>query len=172
MPRSPIARFCRLLFHGIPLTAAATLLISGVGINLANVIGRYVFRHAIYWAEEAMIYMAIWSIFLAAIAIAYDGAHLTMDLFSTRLSRLWSTIAESLMTTVTVGVCLFMASQSIVITQTLIRNGQNSLALEVPMWIPQSSLLFGFLMVAAAVTVRFLLHVCGDDAPRGVAAQP
>ena len=60
----------------------------GVAINFTNVIGRYVFQAAIYWAEEAMVYLAIWSIFLAAIAIAYDRAHLTMDFFSARLPRM------------------------------------------------------------------------------------
>jgi TRAP-type C4-dicarboxylate transport system permease small subunit len=140
------------------------LLVAGVAINFANVIGRYIFFSAIYWAEEAMIYMAIWSIFLAAIAIAYDGADLTMGLFSARLSPRWKRIAEGTMAAITVAVCLFMASQSLAITRTLIRNGQNSLALEVPMALPQSSLLFGFVMIAAAVTARFILRLSDEDA--------
>ena len=36
-----------------------------------------------------MVFLVIWSIFLAAVAVTYDGSHLTMDLFSTRLSPRW-----------------------------------------------------------------------------------
>jgi C4-dicarboxylate transporter DctQ subunit len=163
MTQSKAAVLCRLLFHRIPLGLAALLLGTGVAINFANVIGRYIFLSAIYWAEEAMIYMAIWSIFLAAIAIAYDRADLTMDFFSAKLSDRWKRVADAVITAVTAAVCLFMASQSLTILRTLIRNGQNSLALELPMAIPQSSLLFGFVMIAIAVVVRFMLRPPNDD---------
>lgn len=159
------ARICRMIFREIPLALAASLLITSVIINLVNVIGRYVFLYAIYWAEEAMIYMTIWSIFLAAIAIAYDRADLTMGLLFTKLSSPWKRIFEGVLAWVIVAVCLFMASQSLVITKTLIRNEQNSVALELPMWIPQSSLLFGFLMIAAAVAARFLLRLSDEQTP-------
>jgi TRAP-type C4-dicarboxylate transport system permease small subunit len=79
------------------------------------------------------------------------------------------------MAAITVVVCLFMASQSFAITQTLIRNEQNSLALEVPMWIPQSSLLFGFVMIAMAVSARFFLRLSDAETPLpppASAAQP
>lgn len=163
MLKPRLSRFSRVVFHRIPLGLAAMLLVAGVAINLANVIGRYVFHYAIYWAEEAMIYMAIWSIFLAAIAIAHDRADLTMGLFSARLASPWKQIADGVMTAITVVVCLFMAAQSLAITRTLIRNSQNSLALEMPMWIPQSSLLFGFLMIAAAVIARYVLSLPEED---------
>jgi TRAP-type C4-dicarboxylate transport system permease small subunit len=157
MVRTRACRLCGIAFRAIPLGVAATLLIGSVVVNLANVIGRYAFQAALYWAEEAMIYMAIWSIFLAAVAIAYDRADLTMGLLSARLASPWRRIAEGVMTAITVAVCLFMAAQSLTITRTLIRNGQNSLALELPMWIPQASLLFGFAMIAAAVIARYAL---------------
>ena len=43
------------------------------------------FLASIYWADEAMVFLVIWSIFLAAAAVTYDGSQLTMDLFSARL---------------------------------------------------------------------------------------
>lgn len=163
MLKPRLSRFCRVAFHRIPLGLAGMLLIAGVGVNLANVIGRYAFHYAIYWAEEAMIYMAIWSIFLAAIAIAYDRADLTMGLLSARLASPWKQIADGMMTAITAVVCFFMAAQSLAMIRTLIRNSQNSLALEVPMWIPQSSLLFGFLMIAVAVIVRYVLGLSEEE---------
>lgn len=163
MRETQATRFCQLAFQRIPLSLAAFLLLAGVAINLANVIGRYVFQWAIYWAEEAMIYLAIWSIFLAAVAVAYDRAELAMDAFSTMLSKRWKRVADVTMTLATVAVCLFMASQSLSILRTLIRNGQNSLALEIPMAIPQASLLFGFVLIAAAVVARFFWRSDNGD---------
>jgi TRAP-type transport system small permease protein len=164
MPTSSLpASYCRLLFHRVPLGLAAILLAGAVGINMGNVIGRYVFQSAIYWAEEAMIYMAIWSISLASVAVAYDRTHLTMDLFAGRLPARWRRIADGMMTAVIVAVCLFMALQSLTIIRTLLRNDQRSLALELPMAIPQSSLLVGFVMIAAAVTARFLCPCETED---------
>jgi len=154
MTRWNFTHACQLVFHRIPLSLAALLLVAAVAINFANAIGRYFFQSAIYWAEEAMIYMAIWSIFLAAIAIAYDRAHLAMDFFFARLSDRWKRAANAATTAATVAVCLFMAVQSWKLLGTLIRNGQNSIALEIPMFVPQSSLLFGFVMIALAVTAR------------------
>ena len=160
---SRLVRVSRILFHSIPLGLAAAFLIVAVGLNFANVVGRYVFLTAIYWAEEAMIYLSIWSIFLAAIAIAYDRADLTMDFFSARLAEKWKRFADAIMTAVTVTVCLFMAWQSLAIARVLVRNGQKSLALEIPMVVPQASLLFGFIMIATAVAARFLLKPASGE---------
>lgn len=162
------SRTCRLLFHRLPLGLAATLLLIGVAINFANVVARYLFRYAFYWAEEAMIYMAIWSIFLAAVAVAYDKADLTMDFFATRVSPTARRFVEMLITAITVTVCLFMAWQSLSLLARLFLNEQRSLALEVPMVVPQASLLIGFLLIAAAVTARYFERNA-DDAARPAA---
>jgi TRAP-type C4-dicarboxylate transport system permease small subunit len=151
------ARLPDLIFRKAPLAVASALLLSGVAINLANVIGRYVFLYAIYWAEEAMVYLSIWAIFLAAIAVAYDGTALTMDFFFARMAPAFRKPLNALITAVTSAVCLFMAWQSIQIARVLFRNDQKSIALEIPMVIPQAALMLGFIMIAAAVIVRFML---------------
>jgi TRAP-type C4-dicarboxylate transport system permease small subunit len=165
MDKSRLSRLCRLLFRQLPLGLSAALLTIGVTINFINAVGRYGFDAAIFWAEEAMVYLAIWAIFLAAIAVAYDRAELAMDFFSASLSKRWKRIADAGMTTVTVVVCLFMATQSMTLLRTLIRNGQNSVALEVPMAIPQASLTFGFVMIAGAVIARFFLNSDSESRP-------
>lgn len=163
MGKSRISRLCRLFFRQLPLGLAAGLLTVGVIINFINAVGRYGFDAAIFWAEEAMVYLAIWAIFLAAIAVAYDRAELAMDFFSASLPKRWKRYADAAMTTVTVVVCLFMATQSMTLLRTLIRNSQNSVALEVPMAVPQASLTFGFLMIAGAVIARFYLNSGPND---------
>ena len=171
-PPTPTARICELIFRKLPLATAASLLLVGVSINLANVIGRYVFLAAIYWAEEAMVYLSIWAIFLAAIAIAYDGTALTMDFFIVRMPPALRRLVNALIVAITAAVSLFMAWQSVKIAQVLVRNDQKSIALEIPMVAPQAALMFGFTMIAAAVIVRFVRsHKDAPPAPGGAPGQ-
>ena len=153
----------RLILREVPLWLAAAALIVGLAINFTNVVGRYLFRAPIYWADEAMIYLAIWSIFLAAIAVTYDRADLTMDLFSTRLSPRLRWISDFLISAASIATFLFMAWQSLTVSRLLIRNGQKSLALEIPMFLPQASLLVGFTMLAIVVAVRFIFRTAAHS---------
>src|SRR5215510_9917049 len=87
--KARLEALAELILHRAPLTLAALLLLGAIAINFTNVVARYIFLASIYWADEAMVYLVIWSIFLAAIAVTYDGSHLTMDLFSARISARW-----------------------------------------------------------------------------------
>ena len=74
-----------LVLHRLPLTLAAILLLAAIAINFTNVVARYLFAASIYWADEAMVFLVIWSIFLAAIAVTYGfrragSAHSTVSL--------------------------------------------------------------------------------------------
>lgn len=142
-----------LLRHG-PLSIAGALLLAAVAVNFANVIARYGFHSAIFWAEEAMVYLSIWAIFLAAIAIAYDRSELTMDFFSNRFPGIWRQVAYGVTTVASALACLFMAWQALAAARVLIRNDQRSLALELPIVIPQASMFVGFVLIALALAVR------------------
>ena len=63
----------------------ALLFLVAVAINIINVIARYVFSDPIFWAEEVLIFIVIWTVFiLVAGSITYRGAHLNMDLIYSR----------------------------------------------------------------------------------------
>ena len=64
----------------IPFAICGVLLLAAIAINVANVIGRYVFDAPVSWAEEVLSYMIIWGVFIAVGAITYQGLHLRMDL--------------------------------------------------------------------------------------------
>jgi TRAP-type C4-dicarboxylate transport system permease small subunit len=170
-PPSPSSRIAALVFRKLPLAVAAALLLSAILINLVNVIGRYLFHAAIYWAEEAMVYLSIWAIFLAAIAVAYDGTALTMGFFVARVPPALRRLMSASIAAVTAAVSLFMVWQSAQVARVLVRNGQSSIALEIPMVIPQAALIFGFAMIAGAVITRFALGG-GEKATASVPASP
>ena len=92
-----------------------------------------------------MVFLVIWSIFLAAIAVTYDGSHLTMDLFSTRLAPRWQRALDgAIVAAVSILTFTFMAWQAMTVVRTLMRNDQRSIALDIPIAIAHSALLVGF----------------------------
>ena len=115
------------------------------------------FAASIYWADEAMVFLVIWSIFLAAIAVTYDGSHLTMDLFSARLSPRWQRALDGVIAAVCVLTFTFMAWQAMTVVRTLMRNDQRSIALDIPIAIAHSALLVGFIFSALVVLARVAL---------------
>ena len=45
----------------IPRLIIGCMILVGILINVANVIGRYLFLEPIIWAEEIMIYIMVWT---------------------------------------------------------------------------------------------------------------
>jgi len=155
--RQKLDALAELLLHRLPLTLAAFLLLGAIAINFANVVGRYLFLASIYWADEAMVFLVIWSIFLAAVAVTYDGGHLTMDLFSTRLAPRWQRVLDAMIAAVCLVTFAFMAWQAMTVVRTLMRNDQRSIALDIPIAIPHAALLVGFALSALVVAARVAL---------------
>ena len=147
-----------LVLHQVPLTLAALLLLAAIAINFANVLARYLFLASIYWADEAMVFLVIWSIFLAAVAVTYDGSHLTMDLFSTRLPPRWQRGLDVVIAAVCLATFLFMTWQAVTVVRTLLRNDQRSIALDLPIAIAHAALLAGFAAMALVCAVRLALR--------------
>ena len=158
LPEQRLEALARLLLHRVPLTLAALLLFVAIAVNFANVVARYVLLAAFYWAEEVMVYLAIWSIFLAAAAVAYDGRHLTMDLFAARLPPLWGRVLRAFVAAVCFATFVLMAWQSFEVVRLLARNDQRSIAVDMPMVVPHAALLVGFALCAAAVVCRLLFR--------------
>jgi C4-dicarboxylate transporter DctQ subunit len=156
-PKEKLEAAAELVLHRLPLTLAAILLLAAIAINFSNVVARYLFLASIYWADEAMVFLVIWSIFLAAIAVTYDGGHLTMDLFSARLSPRWQRALDGAIAAVSILTFAFMAWQALTVVRTLLRNDQRSIALDIPIAIAHSALLVGFVFSALVVAVRVAL---------------
>src|SRR5262245_55910032 len=156
-PKEKLEAAAELALHRLPLTLAALLLLAAIAVNFSNVVARYLLRASIYWADEAMVYLVIWSIFLAAIAVTYDGSHLTMDLISTRLSARWQRALDGIIVAVCILTFAFMAWQAMGVVRTLMRNDQRSIALDIPIAVAHSALLVGFGFSALVVAARVAL---------------
>jgi TRAP-type C4-dicarboxylate transport system permease small subunit len=144
----------RLIFVRIPFAICGVLVLAAVAINIANVIGRYVFDAPVSWAEEVMSYGIIWGVFIAVAAITYQGNHLRMDLLVLSV-RGWFARALGALTIVLMVLCsVFMMIQSARVVQLYASSGETSMGARIPLVYAHAALLVGFFMMTLAVIVR------------------
>jgi TRAP-type C4-dicarboxylate transport system permease small subunit len=154
----PALQFC---FVRVPYVIVGIIFLAAVAINILNVIGRYVFSYPIFWAEEVLVFMVVWAVFLSAAAITFNGAHLSMDLFYAKLKSPWKQVANATIAATLLASTLFAAAQSYKVVMLYIANGTVSTAAQIPLYIPHAALLVGFSLMALAVIVRLKDYLSG-----------
>lgn len=155
-------RIEELIFVKIPHVVSGVLFVAAVGINIVNVIGRYVFSIPVFWAEEVLVFIVIWAVFLLAGSITYRGGHLAMDLLYSGFSPLWKRIVNIAIALSLIGCSLLAVVQSWKVIGLHMRNGGVTAATEIPLVYPHSAILFGFLFMAAAAIVRIRAYITGN----------
>lgn len=143
----------RWLFSSLPMALIGVLMLVDVALNGANVVGRYFFGSPIFWAEEVMVHLTIWGVFIGIVAVAYRQEHLCMDLFSSRLPGPAQRALQVLIAVGLVVCCLFTAKQSWTIVTMFADTGAVTNAAGIPKVIPHAALLIGFTMTALAAAL-------------------
>ena len=146
----------------VPRIIIGVMILAGIVINFGNVIGRYVFLEPIIWAEEIMIYIMVWTVFIGSVLVSYEGQHLKMDFFSIMLPSPWKEIINFIATVAVLAICLFVIPQNWTVVELMWNNDQRSVVAEIPMVIPHFALLLGFILIFIAVVCRFRSHVTGN----------
>jgi TRAP-type C4-dicarboxylate transport system permease small subunit len=82
--RQGLQRAANVLLTALRITAGV-MLIASVGVNFANIIGRYFLSVSLSWAEEAMLFLMIGCVFLGAGPVGWMGRHIRMDVVVTGL---------------------------------------------------------------------------------------
>ena len=155
-------RIEELIFLRIPHVLSGVLFFVAVGINIVNVIGRYVFALPVFWAEEILTFIVIWIVFLLVGSVTYRGAHITMDLVYAGFSDFWKRVVNIVIVVSLIGCSLFTALQSWKVIGLHVRNGAVTGGTDIPLVYPHAALLFGFLFMAAAAIVRIRSYVTGN----------
>ena len=136
--------------------AAALFLITSVGINFVNIIGRYFFSVSIPWAEEIMLFLMVGCVFTGCCAVAWEGRQIRMDVVVTilpaKLRDLIEILSELVMIAAAAAVTVFAWP---VVTQ-LAAFDQRSQAANFPLVIPQAMILLGYTLMALLVAVRLM----------------
>jgi TRAP-type C4-dicarboxylate transport system permease small subunit len=139
--------------------ALGALILAGVALNFANVVGRYVFFKPIIWAEEVLVFIMIWCVMLGATLVTWENQHLRMDavhhLTPPRVRR-WLNLVSTLVFLVAAG---FVLVQSLRVAAMVAGTGQQSVVAGIPMVLPYGALPASFGLIVAALVWRFRAFV-------------
>jgi TRAP-type C4-dicarboxylate transport system permease small subunit len=138
--------------------AAGVMLVASVGINFANIIGRYIFAVSIPWAEEAMLFLMIGCVFLGAGPVGYLGRHIRMDVVVLALPPRARKFFEIFSDLVTIATCIMLAIFAWPVVSMLAELNERSDTANIPLAIPQSALPIGLLLMALLIAVRLVVH--------------
>ena len=148
----------RILISSVRAIVGAAIFVS-IAINFANIAGRYLFSTPLVWAEEILSYLMVWSVFLGAVLVTWEGRHIKMDLISASIRS----PAKELLNAITVGafaaVCGFMVVQSWTVIGVMRQMDQRSVAAEIPMALAHAGVLLGFAGMLVAVLLRLPQYV-------------
>jgi C4-dicarboxylate transporter DctQ subunit len=155
---------------GLAVAAAALLII--VALNAVNIVLRYAFSAAFPWAEEAMLYLMIFGVYAAAISVAWQQAHIRIDAVVDMAPRRWRKGLGVMATLVVAAVLGPVVLASYRVVSLLFSFDQRSDALHLPIWIPQSVVPAGLLLITAMLLLRLFAPTWpepGERPPPGAA---
>jgi TRAP-type C4-dicarboxylate transport system permease small subunit len=151
-------RFGRLLL--------GSLLLLSIALNFVNVVARYAFSAPIIWADEFLVFLVIWCVFIGAAMVTWSNEHLRIDIVTRLFSGRLRYAIALLSLTCSVGVAVFMAIQAYRVFALMAQTGQRSVAAGLPMTVPHLALLLGFTLIALVHIFCWRRELSGGNAIR------
>jgi C4-dicarboxylate transporter DctQ subunit len=123
-------------------------------VSFYGVITRYIFRKPPDWAEEVVIYMIIWAVFITASILAQEKGHVAATLIVERFSMKTRRYLAVFNGVVAFAFCVAVSILGIKIVSAAYGNDERSLtALRFPVWIAYLSVSTGCTLVAVRYVV-------------------
>ena len=120
-----------------------------MGLVLAyEVVCRYFFDSPTIWAQETSVYIFMWTMLAGSAYTLMQGKHVRIDLIFERLPRKAQQVLDVLTSLVGIAFSAVVSWQAWEMLSATFKLGKVSATLlRVPMWIPQCSLLLGFVLL-------------------------
>jgi TRAP-type C4-dicarboxylate transport system permease small subunit len=150
----------------VPRAVIGALILAGIALNFANVVGRYLFAAPIPWAEEVMIFGLIWCIFLGAALVERDDDHLKVDLLPTALPPGPARAVRWLGTAIVVATCVFIVPQSLDVVLLLADFDDRTTVARLPKWLMHAAIAAGFVLIILATVLNIRRRIVRQAAPR------
>ena len=132
------------------------LALSATLISFWAVIARYLLHNPPDWAEEIVIYLIIWAVFITASILAEERGHVAATLIVERFSGKTRRILAIFNGLVALGFCVIVSYLGFRIVSAAYAFDERSLtALRFPVWIPYLSVAVG----CTLVSLRYVLRV-------------
>jgi TRAP-type C4-dicarboxylate transport system permease small subunit len=135
---------------------ASVLLILSVALNFTNVVGRYVFSHSIYWAEEVMVFLMVGCVFLGNGVVAWSGRQIRMDVIISMLPARVHAALNLFSELLFIATAALIAFFSWPVIRDLWAFDQRSQSAEVPLVYPQALVPIGLLLMILLVVIRLV----------------
>lgn len=123
-----------------------------------QVVMRYVFNNSLSWSEELARYIFIWQIWLGTSVSMKANEHICLDMLNNKLQGKAKIILALIANILMMLFCAFLAKYGYDLAVSMMRRGNKSVALRIPMWIVYSALPFSQLVVG----LRVLGHIVGN----------
>jgi TRAP-type C4-dicarboxylate transport system permease small subunit len=138
------------------LALAAISLLVAVALNLANIIGRYVFFSPIASAEEVMLFLFVGTVFLGNSYVGWKGRQIRMDVFLLALPAAWRRWLDVLadVTVIVVSIVIIVVGWPAI--QMLAEFDQRSQAADIPLVLPQALIPIGLALNSLFVAARLV----------------
>lgn len=132
----------------------AALILSNVLINFANVVARYLFLSPIFWAEDVISYSLVWCVFLGAALVTWDDRHISVDIASSAFPPWLKITSKVLGALCLLVIAVLVVPRSWETATMMAQNDQRTAVSEMPLVIPHSAVLVGFLLISIAALAR------------------
>jgi TRAP-type C4-dicarboxylate transport system permease small subunit len=149
-------------------------MISGLGVLAMGliltyeVVCRYFFNAPTIWAQETSTYLYMWTMLAAASYTLQEGKHVHVDLVIERLPRRGRMLLEGVTSVVGAVFCAVVSVQAYQMIAATVSFGKVSATpLRVPLWIPQSALLMGFVLLTFQFAFLFVDRLAALKAGAG-----
>jgi len=136
------------------LVLAATALLMAVGLNFANIIGRYVLHTPIASAEEVMLFLFVASVFLGNSVVGWQGRQIRMP---PRWRRSFDLLAD--LAVIAVSLTIIVIGWPAI--EMLAEFDERSQAADIPMVIPQALIPIGLALNALLGAARLVAEFRG-----------
>lgn len=151
----------------IGLWAAAVALLAIVVLNAVNIVLRYFFLKPLSWAEEAMLYLMIFGVYVGAVSVAWQQAHIRIDAVIDFAPPARRKVLQIISTLVLAGVLVPVVLASFHVVSLLFEFDQRSDALHLPIWIAQSVVPLSLLLIVVMSLLRLLVQLTGAESDGG-----
>lgn len=139
----------------------ACALIAAVGMNVVNVIGRYVFGSSMAGVDELQIYLLVALAFFGSVVASVRGQHLRMDVLTRFFPQGVNRILRALEAVGAVVLCGFVCFISTSYMLRMAQIGTVSENAHIPMWIPHGVVALAFAALTLVGAAELLLRCRG-----------
>ena len=151
------------------LALLGLLLIAMVGLSVWNVVARYVFGSALLWADEVATFAMVVLAYLGAVACAWRGAEIRMDLLTGMLPAGIQRAILVLQQVVIAGMCFWVTWLCWGYVARMLAVGMRATGSGVPLWIINAVLPLSFVCFALIALLRLARLLAQGSASLSVA---